>query len=192
MSDKTTIANSALIKIGSKQSITSFEDGSVGANIASIRYDEIRKDLLRGHPWNFAISRVKLARLAGAPEFGYQYQFQLPVNWLRTLGVFLSRTGESYLRDYQAEGLQIHADAEEMWLRYVGDVTDENLMPPDFRECISYQLAMDMSIPIAGSNSIFQLMEGKLISQLMKAKSTDSMDDRPGRLPKGSWWGSRA
>jgi len=189
MASKTDIANSALVKIGSKQTITSFNDGTAGANIASLRYDEIRQDLLRSHNWNFATARVKLAKLATQPSFGYQNCFQLPSGSLRTVGVFLGKNAP--LTDYRIEGSAISADASDVYLTYIRDVTDVAEMPPDFRECLSDRLAMDMAIPIAGSSNIFQLMESRLERALWRAKSTDSIEDAARQMPAGSWWSAR-
>ena len=44
-----------------------------------------REELLRGHDWNFARGRQKLARLTAAPTYEFDHAYQLPTDWLATL-----------------------------------------------------------------------------------------------------------
>lgn len=65
--------NAALIKLGEK-TITSLSDDVRSAQILNARYDNVKKSLLRMHPWNFACKRVNLeptwASITGAVSDG--------------------------------------------------------------------------------------------------------------------------
>ena len=53
------IANRALIRLGLQQ-ITAFSDSKQSATVLNSHFDEWKKELLRSHPWNFAIARNTL------------------------------------------------------------------------------------------------------------------------------------
>ena len=82
---ETDIANSALAEIGARR-ITSLSDDSDSVRVCKEQFNNIRDSLLESHPWNFAIKRLQLGKLATSPEFGFDNQFQLPSDCLRVLG----------------------------------------------------------------------------------------------------------
>jgi len=190
MASEVGIVNSAGIKIGAKQRIISFEDGTPLANLGADRYHEIRDELLRGHPWNFAEDRAKLARSSETPEFKYAYKYALPTGWMRTVAVYDNDAGVGWV-DYKEEKGFILSNAEDIYLVFVFQVTDPNLMTPDFRECIAMQLASEGAIPIVQSKSLSEKWEKRFDKQLIKAKSNDSQGDKPDRRPDGSWTSRR-
>ena len=78
------ICNSALIKLGAGR-ITSLSDDSKAGKLCNEQYDKIRKQLLRSHPWNFAIRRKALTKTANTPAYKYSSEFLLPTDCLRVL-----------------------------------------------------------------------------------------------------------
>ena len=60
------LCSSALVKLGA-EGISSFDDGSAEARVASRLYPLARDALLSTHPWSFATRQTVLARLATAP-----------------------------------------------------------------------------------------------------------------------------
>jgi hypothetical protein len=185
MASEVGIGNSALIKIG-KATIVSFDEGSPGANFINNRYTDCRDELLRMHPWNFAMARAALARLAEVPAFEYSYFYQLPTDWMRTIGAFDNDTGKGHL-DYQEEDGMLATNAESVYLKYVYKVTDPNAMTPDFREALAYRLAIDGAISLASSNTMHDRMKLRFDDALITAKSTDALANRATPLPRGSW-----
>ena len=198
MASETDIINAGLRRVGEER-ITSLTDGSKAANVANDIYEQVRDDLLRGHPWNFATKRKKLAQSSTDPVFEFDHAYPLPSDWLRTISVHDNDTGYGALL-YRSElitasggGTQqaIITSADDVWLRYVVRITDVNLMPPDFREAFSLALARDFAIPIASSNSLYDRMEKKAKAAKLKAASTDALGAFPERRPRGSWAASR-
>jgi hypothetical protein len=189
MASDVSIVNSALRKVGSAviQSLTS---GTPEANAANDLYDPHRLKLLRSHHWNFATKRAALARLAAAPAFGFEYKYQTPSDFLRIVSVHPDDQGISNI-EYKLESDDIHTDAEEVYLRYVANIVDPNLMSPDFREALSLSLAVDFAISIAQSNVLNQNLRDEYQQVLLHAKSADSIEDWAEEEPAGSWWVSR-
>lgn len=186
MASEVGIVNSAGIKIGVKNLISSLNDGTPLANLGANRYEEIRDELLRGHPWNFAVKRVKLARLSETPAYEYTYAYSMPDKWLRTILVADNDHGDGYI-DYKEEDDKILTSAEDVYMKYVGIVTDPNIMTADFRELIAMQLAIEGAINITNSKTMADRWEAKFDTAIIKAKSTDSLGDRPDIRPQGSW-----
>ena len=187
MADVVGICNSALAKIGAAR-IVSLTEGSKNANVCAEQYDKLRDDLLRGHAWNFAIRRAKLARLAEAPAFGFARAYQLPADWLRTVAVQddADETPGARLR-YRIEGRRLLSDAEAVYLRYVARVTDPNAMPPDFREALAALLGRELAVPLAQSVNLQQVLDEQFRRRLRRARSVDAVEDFPDDLPPGRW-----
>jgi len=190
MASEVGIVNAALIKIGAKNTITSFTDGTPGGNYAAARYAEIRDDLLRAHPWNFAVRRSKLARSSDTPDFEYAYKYALPNLWLKVLGAWDNSAGDGAL-DYKQEGSFLFTDSEDVYCKYIIQVVDPNTMTSDFRECLALKMGVELAIYVSNSNSMSEMLQQRFESALLKAQSMDSADDRPDRMPAGSWYASR-
>lgn len=193
MASETGIANAALRLIGGER-ITSFTDGSKNANVIQDCYAEVRDDLLRSHDWNFATKRQKLARSSTAPAFGFDYAYTLPSDWLRTVSVHDNDAGTGtfvYKTEQVGDQRVIVCDAEDVYLRYVAQVTDPNMMPADFRRALEFALARDIAVPIASSNTLEDQLAKRTKSMRAKAMSTDAMGSFPDPRPRGSWADSR-
>ena len=189
MADVVGICNSALAKIGAAR-IVSLTEGSKNANVCAEQYDKLRDDLLRGHVWNFAIRRVKLARLAEDPAFGFARAYQLPADWLRTVSVHDTARADPAARQgvrYRIEGRRLLSDAEEVYLRYVARVADPNAMPPDFREALAALLGRELAVPLAQSVNLQQVLDEQFRRRLRRARSVDAVEDFPEDLPAGRW-----
>jgi hypothetical protein len=174
--------------------ITSLGDGTTPANVADDLYTEVRDDLLRSHNWNFATKRVKLAQSAVEPIYEFDYAYPLPADWLKTVSVHNNDAGHgTVLNRMEVVNNQraILASSSELWLRYVFQVTDPNIMAADFRRALALALARDLSVALASSNSLQQSLEAQAARKLAAARSTDAMGAFPELRPRGSWAGVR-
>lgn len=191
MATEVGICNSGLSKLGNNR-INSLTEGTPAANLCLEQYDKLRDELLRGHDWNFAASRVKLAQLSATPAFGYDYQYALPSDWMRTIGVYPDDEGAVYLTDYATEstageGRVLLTDYTDVYMRYVRKVEDPNVMDPAFREALAWRLAVELAVPLAKSGSLRDRMSAGFETSLSVAKSVDGQDDPPQAVPDGSW-----
>ena len=187
MASKTGVANSALIKLGAK-TVTSIDpsDGTKTANIAAEQYDKTRLRLLRRHPWNCAIERVKLARLSDVPAFEFDYYYQLPTDWLRCIAVSDNAQGLSEA-DYRIEGRKIASSASDIYLRYVKDLEDVNEMDPTFREALACALALDMATALTASSTLKEQIASDFTTALLEGVSVDSIEDAVEEEPESEW-----
>ena len=179
------ICNSALIKLGAS-AIISLTEGSKNANLCSEQYPKIRDDLLRGHIWNFAITRARLARLSMPPAFGPSFAFQLPSDWLRTVSVHSSEDGEA-VTGYKLEGRSVVTDTPAVYLKYIRQITDPNEMSAGFREALAWRLAYELAHPIVQSSTAAEQMMRGFESALARSRSVDAIEDSPDFPPESDW-----
>ena len=193
MPGETDILNLALRRIGAAP-IVSLTDGTTSANAADDIYTEVRDDLLRMHPWNFATKRQKLAQSATTPIFEFDFAYPLPSDWLRTISVHDNDAGFGTVL-YRMEQINnqnaIVASSSEIWLRYVARITDPNLMVPDFRNALEFSLARDLAIALSSSNKLQDQMFKLANRAIARARSADGMGSFPELRPRGSWASSR-
>ena len=197
MASETELVNHALRKVGA-QRILAITDDIPSAGIAQDIFGQERDDLLQSHPWNFAVTRKKLSRLADAPVFEYQHAFTRPADCLRIISVSANDAGAGSV-EYKSESLPqggghiavIMSNVDELWMRYVRRVTDVNLMTPAFRQVLILKLARVFATANANSNTLYDLIDREYTTALRQARSTDGIEDWPERLPEGSWAANR-
>lgn len=193
MPGETDVVNVGLRLVGASP-ITSLGDGTPSANVADDIYTELRNDLLRSHPWNFATKRIKLAQSTTTPVFEFDYAYPVPNDWIRTVSVHDNDAGYGtllYREEYVGTQRCIIASTNQMWIRYIFEVTDPNLMSADFRRALELSLGRDFAIPLASSNSLQLQLEKQAGQKLSQARSSDAMGSFPELRPRGSWANQR-
>jgi len=194
MASASDVANAALRLVGSKPVVNLETDATPKTEIINDLYPDLRDDLLRSHPWNFATKRAKLARSATAPAYEFDYAYPLPGDWLRTVSVHDNDGGYSTIL-YRMEVVNgqrcIIASADNIYIRYVYQVTDPNLMAADFRRALEVGLARDLAIPIASSNTLQDQLSKQFMKTIARARSADAMGAFPELRPRGSWANAR-
>ena len=192
MPSETDIANVALRLVGGTR-ITSFTQATPNANAVNDIYTELRDNMME-FPWNFATHRVELAQSATTPAFGYDYAYALPSGWLYTISVHDNDGGYGTI-DYREEqvGNQkvISTDHSNVYLTFVKQETDPNLMPASFRVALASALAQNLAITIANSNVLEDQLRQRADKDLARAKSIDAMGSFPEPRPRGTWADSR-
>lgn len=181
MTSNVEICNVALTRLD-RERITSLLDGSTSGNDCNAIFGPTREELLRGHDWNFARSRQKLARLTATPTYEFDYAYQLPTDWLTTRAVHQDDGGRS-TPAFRMEGQTILSSAEDIYLTYTKALTSPSGMPADFRNLFSYRLAEQL-----GKTSTLREEMAKLVRKAEnRARSADAIEDAPDRRPQGSW-----
>lgn len=81
------ICNSALSEIGSRTSISGFNDGTVEGYNCGLFYDAMRKKLLRSAPWGFSRKTDQLTLLfdatSGNVPFPWMFEYLYPANCMK-------------------------------------------------------------------------------------------------------------
>jgi len=158
------ICSNALILLGG-ESISSFQDGTTAATISSHLYTTTYHAMLTETRWHFATRTAKLARHTEAPDNGWMYKFQLPVDCMYVVKCSDKRY-EVYERD-------IFADHEDILIEYVYPVKEENL-PMYFTKALEYNLAAQFAIPLTGNTSRGEFYASAYQTAVKKARWADA------------------
>ena len=175
------IANRALDKLG-YGAITSLSDGTKAANLVTRTWPIVRDQVLRDHPWNFAVTRATLAPLSEAPDWGFSYQHEFPSDLLRLLEVLDLSTDE-----YQIESGKILADGDVLYIRYVRQITDPNEYDSAFVNAVSTRLAFEMSESLTQSNPKKNGLWDEYTAVINRAKLIDAVENPPTTFEEDSW-----
>ena len=136
----TSVANIALIALGEKP-LTVLSETNKNATLVNARLDDVRRFVLRSHPWRCAKRQIQLAASADAPLFKWTSKYPLPADFCR----FYS---ENQMTEY-------------MGIWEVMDGSDDGLV-----HVIAYHLASEIALPITQNPSrataALQTMAGKL------------------------------
>jgi len=172
MASKVSISNIALTSLGADR-ITSLEDNNENARRLTALYDYCLEDILRAHPWNFAIIRQKLALLSTTPVFGYDYEFQLPGDCLRVIEI---NDGSSLITDYKVEGRKVLTDYEDINIKYIGRITDPNQYTSQFILVLSTRLAAEIAYAVTNNKSTAEQLWQLYTLRLQQAKEADAQE----------------
>lgn len=190
MSSEVEIVNMGLDMVGA-ESIASLTEGSNNANVANRIYPVLRDYLQRRYTWKFLTKRVKLARSANTPVYEFDYQYPLPADYIRIIDVHDNEDGSHpvpYKLEYDATDTRVIAcSSENVWLTYVGNVTDTSAFSPDFNMALATRMAMVFAIKLAESRSLYIEMRYDYKEIIAGARSTSSMEDVSDPFPDGSW-----
>lgn len=163
------ICNQALMLLGDK-TIADFNEDSAAAKLCSTLYPLARDAVLRLHPWNCAVKRVKLTPKSQTPEYGYANAFTLPPNLLRLLSI-------DGLTDYKVEGREILSDSSSISVRYIYRNENVNEYDSLLVEAMSGYLAYKLAYPITKSSTVREEMKAIFGDLLKLAKSVDAQEE---------------
>ena len=191
------ICNEAMDLLGAA-TITALTENSKEARLCNRRFETVRDQVLRAHPWNSAITRKELAQDSAAPAFGFTYQYTLPTNpyCLRVLS-FWNANVDNEIAAYDSqnmfkvEGRKILTDESTCKIIYIGRVTDTEQYDSLLSSTVAHKLASEVAYAITGSNSIGQQMFQLYQARLAEARSMDAAEGVPDKIIADSFINSR-
>lgn len=172
------LCSSALVKLGA-QAISSFQDGTVEAEVTSRLYPLMRDVLLCAHPWSFATAQASLMRLSGEPASDFAYAYALPQDLLRALSAGDTRRSRGL--EYQIVHRQLHTDAESVVLSYIFRPSEGDFAPY-FSNALVSRLAAEFCLPLTENSARAERLARLAEEELKLAKLVDSQQDTPPRL----------
>ena len=181
---ETAICNMSLSLFGDMR-ISSIDDATETANLCKLWYEQCRDEVLSesGVEWRFAIARTQLTQCATNPDFGWNYQYQLPADLLKIIKVLdvysatvypYADLPQEYDINWKREGDKILTNWTTCYLHYVKQETDVTKFPALLVKSIYTLLASVLAGRIASNaqKSLELLQEYEAI--LSKAKSTNA------------------
>lgn len=185
MASQVEICNRALIRLGA-DTITDILENSKEGRLCNIVYDQIRKDVLRSHPWNFAIKRSILAPDPDeAPDFDFLYYLNIPSDCLRVLKI------QGNMIDYKIEGNRVLCNDEAPELIYIADIENTELFDSMFVSLFVNKLALELAYNLSGSASVVQLLMAEQRELKIQARMTDGQEGFPESFSGYSWLDER-
>jgi hypothetical protein len=173
---KVDICARALIMIGA-QPISSFDDGSTEALVASNIYENITQSILCRHRWRFSTEQQQLSLLAAAPTGRYEYAYQLPTSpdllQLNTITV------ADIPIEYARYGDKIFVNGYDSQSALIADYIfrqDESEFPAYFKLGLEYTLASIFAGSVARDAAMIQQFSTLAERQILIAKNTDSQE----------------
>lgn len=179
-------------------SITSFEENSRGANMASLHYERIYRECLTRCRWSFTrVFRYLVPDASYHPEpnkMPFSYRFVLPEDFVNLIGVIAPNREQdpismfygfsmpqtmgrldAYMVNYQMRDGFVYANCKSILLDYQYRVSEDNLTKyPLFRTYLVYSLARDFATAVAGKEELYQMWSEKADQAYGLASSTDT------------------
>lgn len=192
----TDIVNIALRRIGGERISSLQQDTSIEAVVARDIYDEARRDLLNSHNWNFAIKRTQFQEADSedtttAPNFGWDYAYRLPDDLIRLISVHPidndNASVEYRLEFMSTDDRVLLTNSNQIFIRYVWDMEDPNVMSASFRDALAWRLARDFALAIYKNTGSAEMADQMERRTLARAKAIDGIEDWPERMAEGTW-----
>jgi hypothetical protein len=189
MASAVDICNSALAKVGTAR-ITSLDNNSEEARLCKELYPKLKLELLRSHPWNFAINRVELAEIGTDPIFEFDSQFQLPDNCIRVLGI---DSTENYKNiKWKIEGRKILISGiTTLKIKFIDSDVVEDDFDESFKEALAFRIASDLAYPLTQSISLSDNLYQKYERSLAMARTYDAQEGSSDRFVADDWLDAR-
>lgn len=166
------ICNGAFDLLGSR-TIAALTDDSKEGRLATRLYANTRDEVLRAHPWNFALTRAALTADGTPPAWGFVYRYALPADCLRLLNL----DGANF-EVWRVEGRWLLTDVgSPVNVLYVASVADTSVYDPMFVSALEAALAAKMAYPLAGSRELMLQMTQLFQARLALARSMDAIEN---------------
>lgn len=172
------ICNLGLTALGS-QPITAFPptDVSQNARLAQACYLMLAELVLTSHDWGCAEARQALNADSTPPDDPeWTYQFQLPIDWLKTRGV-------SPKTDYLRSGSKILCNESSITLIYTRKMTDPTLINAQLAAAIGARIAQHLVPKIVQDKELKRLMIAECKAMILEAVWAD--EHRKKRVSEG-------
>lgn len=180
----TAIANSALSKLGADR-IISLDDDSRPARLLKEQYTKILEDLLRSHPWNFALVRTTLAVLTSTPDFEFDFEFQVPSDCLRLLETDLDD------QDWRLEGSLLRANSDEVGVLYVTKAVYPGQYDANFSEVFACRLAHEACYALTQDPKLKEQLWKEYKEKLANARAFDAQEGGTRSVWARQWLNAR-
>jgi hypothetical protein len=203
MTDLVRICNMALNRIGARASISSLAEVSTEAAACASMLDEARDATLRAHDWNFARRIVTLASLGAGPS-NWAYAYAYPSDAVRVLGVVPE--GGAWVLPLGAppsfgtggstslgggERREIYSNLSPAICAYTRQVTDPTQWDSQFVTALTWQLGMEIAMPITGDTAKVSMCEQMFNAALAEARAQDANEHGATRQAEASWLRAR-
>ena len=180
----TIICNAGLIKVGAKM-IASLSDNTKEARICNFQYSISRDFLLAQHSWSFATKRDTLTADATAPEFGFDYRFALPADYLSHLAL------DPDYKEHKVEAGYILCNSSEIDVIYTFKQTTTTMFSKEFDEALACHLGSQIAYSLVQNDALKNSLFQEANHWVSIARSVDSRNSTPIKMKPNTWLDAR-
>jgi hypothetical protein len=202
MISKIDIINMGLSYI-SQQNITAINENSISAKAVNLHYEQALRTVLSEYSWRFAtvleeMPSIPVEKIENADDavalINSEYKYRTPfindtIKLLEVRGpdrrllntVKLPRVGIStryvreYEKPYEIRGNHIYSNFNQLYLKAVVYIDNPAIYPPEFVNCLTYELAERLTKILLDSASYRETMRQLHKMSLAKAIAADQM-----------------
>lgn len=194
MTDRLSLYNGALRLLRDRK-LASLTENREPRRLLDDAWNEGAVDFcLQAGQWKFAKRSGQIDYSPSVePGFpGMQYAFDLPEDFVRTIGMWSDEAMQNPYREYRQEAGFWWGNLETMYVSYVSNDAayggDMSMWPMSFVKFVEAHLAVEIAGPLTEKG-----MESVKARDyyLREALSKDAMEDPSRRIPDGSWVRSR-
>lgn len=190
MASEVSIINRALNLLGSRP-ITARTDATEAARVANASFDDIRDELLRAHPWNFATKRVSLAASATAPTWEFDNAFVVPSDYLRIVDLY-NASDVPWRLENTTDGRVIATDiSAPLKIAYTARITDPDLWDEGFRRALIAKCAAEWAERITGSSDRASQLLSLADREVSQARNSDGQEMSQRQYEATDWIDAR-
>lgn len=138
-------------------------------------------------PWKFLTTRAVLARSVDTPVFGWDYYYDLPGDYVRTVQISPTGRPDDDLTDFDIEKGKVATNAGALYLRYISSDL-MTLAPGDWTQAFADLVGATLAIRTAPKLNPSALEAASQMEARYRttALSTDAIKSPPPRRQKGS------
>lgn len=191
LSGETHICNRAL-RLARAETLLSLEDDSETARACRALLPELRDEVLRAYPWNFAMARAKLADAEPVPLWGFAHAYPLPEDpyCLRVWSLEGELTSGDVV--WRIEGRRLVTDlAPPVSILFIARIVDTALFDPLFTTALAARMAAELAYPLTGSSAKEENAWRLYERSLSEAKRIDAQEGTADPLNALDWLNAR-
>ena len=146
--------------------------------------------------WKWSISTQEITYNTSIdPEFGYQYAFTKPSDYIRTYAIASDGNFDNPITGYADEAGYWYTDCDTIYVQYVSNDSDYgynySAWPQTFTEFVEHKLAAKVCIRLSQNASKKAEIDKALEKMKVDARSKDAMNNPVKFMHRGSWSSAR-
>jgi len=139
------------------------DENNAVARLVTTVFDSTIREVGRDHEWNCLRMRQNIPQLNDTPDFGYDFQYQLPGELIRLLRLN-GRDIQDITDLYDIEGRKLLTDATVAKIQYIGYTNDSTVYDSLFVECIAMKLAGKLATIIRDDEAMGQSLKQEYLT----------------------------
>jgi hypothetical protein len=198
---KLSLYNGALQRLGERGLSTVTDDVPERYHLDTIWDEDPIQHMLEKYIWNFALRTMEWNyNSAIEPDFGYQYVFDKPSDYVRLASLSQDEYLQYPLRNYEVDGDYFYCDYQTIYLKYVSNDSsygkDYSKFTTHFEQMTATYLAQRLVLALNKSGEMKKELKADYLEMESEARNIDFFELPTRFPPQSSWarsrrWGSQ-